>query len=99
MIKRTSLVDDVVNAFLKDVKEGKYQYGEKLPSQKFLSNHYQVSLIVLREALSKLSAIGMVRFHQGKGTFLVDSQDRTSEVSSDFSSLIFHDINNLRSIV
>ncbi|MEG9295923.1 FadR/GntR family transcriptional regulator [Mangrovibacillus sp. Mu-81] len=97
-VKRKSLVDHIVHDFMKDVKEGKYTYGEKLPSQKEMSNYYQVSLIALREALTKLSAIGIISFRQGKGTYLNKVEGR-SDISSEFSSLIFHDINNLRSIV
>jgi GntR family transcriptional regulator, transcriptional repressor for pyruvate dehydrogenase complex len=97
-VKRKSLVDHVIQDFMKDVKEGKYTYGEKLPSQKEMSNYYEVSLIALREALTKLSAIGIVSFRQGKGTYLNKVEGRT-DISSEFSSLIFHDINNLRSIV
>ncbi|MFV8829577.1 FadR/GntR family transcriptional regulator [Alkalihalobacterium sp. APHAB7] len=96
-VKRTSLVDDVVSAFIQDVEEGKYESSKKLPSQKDLAEYYQVSLIVLREALSKLSAIGLVSFHQGKGTYL--NKEGRSSTSSDFSSLIFHDVQNLRSII
>lgn len=97
-LKRISLVDDVVNVFLKDVENGAYTYGDKLPSQKELANRYQVSLIVIREALTKLSAVGMIRFHQGKGTFLNKSEEGRI-ASSEFSSLIFHNINNLIEIV
>ncbi|WP_170289807.1 FadR/GntR family transcriptional regulator [Cytobacillus depressus] len=97
-LKRRSLVDDVVNLFLKDVEIGLYTYGEKLPSQKELATRYNVSLIVIREALTKLSAVGMISFHQGKGTYLKKSDQGTS-VSPDFSSLIFHNISNLLEIV
>ncbi|MGG1679078.1 FadR/GntR family transcriptional regulator [Neobacillus sp. NRS-1170] len=97
-IKRKSLVDDVVNVFLKDVENGVYTYGDKLPSQKELANRYQVSLIVIREALTKLSAVGIISFHQGKGTYLNKSEEGTF-VAPEFSSLIFHNINNLLEIV
>jgi GntR family transcriptional regulator, transcriptional repressor for pyruvate dehydrogenase complex len=97
-VKRKSLVDQVIEDFMEDVKKGKYLQGEKLPSQKEMSNYYQVSLIALREALTKLSAIGIISFRQGKGTYLNKVEGR-NDISSEFSSLIFHDINNLRSIV
>ncbi|WP_223588087.1 FadR/GntR family transcriptional regulator [Neobacillus bataviensis] len=97
-LKRKSLVDDVVDVFLKDVENGVYLYGDKLPSQKELANRYQVSLIVIREALTKLSAVGIISFHQGKGTYLIKSEERTF-VAPEFSSLIFHNINNLLEIV
>ncbi|WP_042454079.1 FadR/GntR family transcriptional regulator [Neobacillus dielmonensis] len=97
-IKRKSLVDDVIDVFLKDVENGLYTYGDKLPSQKELANHYQVSLIVIREALTKLSAVGMISFHQGKGTYLNKIEQGTLN-TPEFSSLIFHNINSLLEIV
>lgn len=97
-LKRKSLVDDLVNVFLKDVENGVYTYGDKLPSQKELANRYQVSLIVIREALTKLSAVGIISFHQGKGTYLNKSEEGMFS-SPEFSSLIFHNINNLLEIV
>lgn len=97
-IKRKSLVDDVVDVFLKDVENGVYTYGDKLPSQKELANRYQVSLIVIREALTKLSAVGIISFHQGKGTYL-NKTEKGTFVAPEFSSLIFHNINNLLEIV
>ena len=97
-VKRISLVDDVVNIFLKDVEDGVYTYGDKLPSQKELANRYEVSLIVIREALIKLSAVGIISFHQGKGTYL-NKSEAGSFAQSEFSSLIFHNINNLLEIV
>lgn len=97
-LKRTSLVDDVIGAFIKDVQDRKFKHGEKLPSQKELANYYEVSLIVLREALSKLSAIGMISFQQGKGTYLNIGNER-SPITPEFSNLIFHDITNLRAII
>lgn len=97
-LKRKSLVDDVVDVFLKDVETGVYTYGDKLPSQKELAKRYQVSLIVIREALTKLSAVGIISFHQGKGTYLNKSEEGTF-ASPEFSSLIFHNINNLLEIV
>ncbi|WP_251551199.1 FadR/GntR family transcriptional regulator [Neobacillus muris] len=97
-IKRKSLVDDVIEVFLKDVENGLYTYGDKLPSQKELANRYQVSLIVIREALTKLSAVGIIHFHQGKGTYLNKTEQETF-TTPEFSSLIFHNINNLLEIV
>ncbi|MEH7885139.1 FadR/GntR family transcriptional regulator [Bacillus sp. JJ1609] len=97
-VKRISLVDDVVNVFLKDVEFGVYTYGDKLPSQKELANRYQVSLIVIREALTKLSAVGIISVHQGKGTYL-NNREEGMFAPSGFSSLIFHNINNLLEIV
>jgi len=98
MVKRISLVDEVINAFLNDIQKGEFSYGEKLPSQELLSTKYNVSRIVLREALTKLSGLGMITFVQGKGTFLNEPHNNTF-VESEFSTLIFQDANNLKEVI
>jgi GntR family transcriptional regulator, transcriptional repressor for pyruvate dehydrogenase complex len=72
---RVSLADQVVNEFLEDIEKGVFSYGEQLPSQDKLAEYYEVSRIVIREALNKLSVMGIVYFHQGKGTYLRSSEE------------------------
>lgn len=98
MVKRISLVDEVINAFLNDIQIGEFAYGEKLPSQEELSSKYSVSRIVLREALTKLSGVGMITFKQGKGTYLNEPHNN-SFVESEFSTLIFQDADNLKEVL
>lgn len=98
MVKRISLVEEVINAFLNEIQAGEFSYGEKLPSQEELSKRYNVSRIVLREALTKLSGLGMITFVQGKGTYL-NEPSNNSFVESEFSTLIFQDANNMKEVI
>jgi len=98
MVKRISLVEEVINAFLNEIQAGEFSYGEKLPSQEELSKRYNVSRIVLREALTKLSGLGMITFVQGKGTYLNEPGNNLF-VESEFSTLIFQDANNLKEVI
>lgn len=98
MVRRISLVEEVINAFLNEIQAGEFSYGEKLPSQEELSKRYNVSRIVLREALTKLSGLGMITFMQGKGTYL-NEPSNNSFVESEFSTLIFQDANNMKEVI
>lgn len=62
----TQIVDDILNGII----SGKYEYGEKLPSENVLCNRYHVPRIVVRNAYIQLEERGYVRSVQGKGRFL-----------------------------
>ncbi len=56
---------------------GQYGLGEQLPAGKDLALNYGVSITVIREALSRLKADGLVDSRQGKGVFVAkDTIDR-----------------------
>lgn len=46
--------------------------GVKLPSEKELIDRYAVSRTVIREALSRLQAAGLIETFQGRGSFVLD---------------------------
>ena len=53
--------------------------GDKLPTESAIMQVYGVSRTVVREALSKLQAAGLVETHHGVGTFVLQpSQSRTA---------------------
>lgn len=66
-------------AFLKVTKQitdaierGEYTVGEMLPSERKLCEQMEVSRPVMREAMSALQLLGMVRTRAGLGTFVVN---------------------------
>lgn len=52
------------------IEDDAYQPGDALPSQRELAERFGVSRASLREALSSLSALGLVRIQPGKGVFI-----------------------------
>ncbi len=52
------------------IRDGGYQPGDALPSQRDLAEQLGVSRASLREALSSLSALGLVSVQPGKGVFV-----------------------------
>ncbi|MCO7517824.1 FadR family transcriptional regulator [Pseudomonas guariconensis] len=71
-----------LHAIRKLIQEGNYQPGDALPSQRELADQLGVSRASLREALSSLSALGLVSVQPGKGVFV---QAPASPASAGFS--------------
>ena len=51
------------------IANGTYASGKTLPSQRDLAETLGISRACLREAISMLEALGLVRSHAGKGVF------------------------------
>ncbi len=74
-IKRSTTADKVFDILHQWIASGRLQEGEVLPSQDELSRRFEVSRNTLREAIFKLSALGLVQAKQGVGTVV---QSRSS---------------------
>lgn len=61
------------------ISSGRVQPGEKLPSQRALSEELNVSRPSLREALSVLETLGLVRVEPGRGAVVCDERSPSSE--------------------
>ncbi len=60
-----------ISAWLKElIQNGRYQPGEKLPSEVALSQVCGVNRNTLRQAISELAAMGLLRKEKGTGTFV-----------------------------
>ena len=60
-----------ISAWLREViKTGRYKRGEKLPSEVELARMCGVNRNTLRQAISELTAIGLLRKEKGTGTFV-----------------------------
>ncbi|WP_237399726.1 FadR/GntR family transcriptional regulator [Rhodovulum visakhapatnamense] len=56
------------------IRSGELKRGEKMPSQRVLSDRLKVSRPTLREALLTLETLGLVRTLPARGTFVVDPE-------------------------
>ncbi|MBF0279164.1 MAG: FadR family transcriptional regulator [SAR324 cluster bacterium] len=68
--ERGSRTEEVYRFLLDAIKVGEYGQGSRLPSENALATKLGVSRPVVREAVSKLAAEGLVRAEQGRGTFV-----------------------------
>lgn len=57
------------------IRSGELKPGEKIPSQRTLSEQLKVSRPSLREALLTLETLGLVRTFPARGTFVVDPDE------------------------
>lgn len=62
--------DSLVRTILDRIFQGRLVAGERLPSIEAMSRKYGISVASVREAIQKLSLMGLVHVRQGGGTFL-----------------------------
>jgi GntR family transcriptional regulator, transcriptional repressor for pyruvate dehydrogenase complex len=70
-----SLAHDVVDALGGRIRDGSLASGEKLPTEAAIMEEFGVSRTVVREAISRLQAAGLVATRHGVGTFVVGLGD------------------------
>jgi len=62
--------DSLVRTILDQIFQGNLCAGDRLPSIEALGRTHKMSLVSVREAIQKLSLMGLVHIRQGGGTFL-----------------------------
>ena len=70
--RSANLAQGVVEALTQRIQLGQLKPGEKLPSESTIVLEHGVSRTVVREALSKLQASGLVETRHGIGTFVLE---------------------------
>lgn len=76
---------DIIGELQLLIKEQGIKYGEKLPSERHLAEHMQVSRTAVREALRSMELLGLIETRRGEGTFLSDfKKHQLVEVLSSF---------------
>lgn len=73
-----SLTTDLVQALGDRVRDGTLATGAKLPPEGAIMEEFGVSRTVVREAISRLQAAGMVETRHGVGTFVLGQGDISS---------------------
>ncbi len=69
-VHASNLTDRITTMLRKDILQGKYAPGTRLPAGKDLGEAFGVSITVVREALSRLKSDGLIVSYQGKGVFV-----------------------------
>ena len=72
-----SLANLLFEEFDNKIRQGLLREGDKLPTESELVRDYDVSRTVVREALSKLQAAGLVETRHGIGTFVLPAREGT----------------------
>lgn len=73
VIKKTRVYEDIVTQLKELIAEGKVKPGDQLPSERELSERFQVSRASVREAIRSLESMGWIQTRQGEGTYIASS--------------------------
>jgi DNA-binding FadR family transcriptional regulator len=77
-LRRPSLAHELVDAFTHRIQGGRLSVGERLPTEADLMAEFGVSRTVVREAISRLQAAGLVETRHGVGTFVSGAERRAA---------------------
>lgn len=72
--RRTTVAEDVANTVLAQISAGRYQPGDRLPTEPELARQFGVGRTSIREGLAKLRMLGAVEVRRGLGTFVADGE-------------------------
>ncbi|KQR74135.1 GntR family transcriptional regulator [Burkholderia sp. Leaf177] len=74
---RRSLTTELVDAIRLQIESAELRVGDRLATEAEMVQRFNVSRTVVREALSKLQAAGLVETRHGIGTFVCEAQPRS----------------------
>ena len=85
--RSVSLAQEVMNDLVVKIRNGRYKPGDKLPTEPEVMAEQGVSRTVVREAISRLQASGLVETRHGVGTFVLAASDPPAHLL-DFSTVL-----------
>jgi DNA-binding FadR family transcriptional regulator len=88
-VNRRNLSEQIADHLEQEILSPKYDLNDKLPSEQALSEEYQVSRPVIREALKLLTERGLVIQKNGNGAFV--SKPDVKSIYKSFSRIISMD--------
>jgi len=72
-IERVQTSTHIVNQILASISNGQLQPGSLLPSERDMAKMFNVSRVVVREAIAALSLLGVIQKKWGKGNYISDN--------------------------
>ena len=78
-----NVVESIYNKMVESITNGQWAAGSKIPTENELAKTYQVSRSSVRQAISRLKALGLLESRQGSGTVI-----KKSGISATLSDII-----------
>ena len=78
-VSRVTLGEQVAAQLSDQIAEGRWEPGEKLPSEATLCCTLNIGRSTLREALKSLAFVGLVQMRPGEGTYVLDGSRNVME--------------------
>jgi len=97
-MENQKLSDKVSARIRKDIQEGKYKAGEKIPAEPELMKIYEVGRSSIREAIKSLTMSGILKVQQGSGTF-VNEVSPAENMADRLRVADFDEINAVRKLL
>ena len=72
-IQKVTATEAIVENLKDRIRNGEFGPGDQLPSEQQMLQEYSVSRLTLREALARLTALGIIHVRHGKGAFVKTS--------------------------
>ena len=64
----------------KKIRDGVYKVGDKIPSERQMSELYGITRVTVKHAIRMLEEEGVLCSKQGKGTFVVDTPQSNKKI-------------------
>ncbi len=90
--KPRNLAMELVDALGGQIRERRLAHGAKLPSESVIMGQFGVSRTVVREAISRLQAAGLVQTRHGIGTFVISHEGDAGFRVSPERAATLHDV-------
>ncbi len=73
-IKKTSVGSQVFEQLKRQLLSGEWKQGEKIPSENELAEAFGVSRVTVRQAIQKLTVLGLLETRFGEGSFVKEAK-------------------------
>ena len=84
-IEKKNLVDEVYKQIRSIILSGKWKEGDRIASESSLCSEFDVSRVVVREALQRLRAEHLIVTYQGVGSFVSNPQNFIPDITGDMA--------------
>jgi GntR family transcriptional regulator, transcriptional repressor for pyruvate dehydrogenase complex len=74
-VKKTRIHEEIIAQIREELADGRLKAGDRLPSERELSEKFEVSRASVREAIRALESMGLVTIRTGDGTYVASGSE------------------------